>query len=32
MTVDSAHAIAELAREYVPDVVVAAMCGERPKY
>ena len=32
MKVAAAHAIAELAREYVPDEVVAAMGGERPKY
>jgi malate dehydrogenase (oxaloacetate-decarboxylating)(NADP+) len=32
MKVAAAHAIAELAREDVPDEVVAAMGGERPKY
>ena len=32
MKVAAAHAIAELAREYVPDEVAAAMGGERPKY
>ena len=32
MKVAAAHAIAKLAREYVPDEVVAAMGGERPKY
>jgi len=32
MKVAAAHAIAELARENVPDEVVAAMGGERPKY
>jgi len=32
MKVAAAYAIAELAREYVPDEVVAAMGGERPKY
>ena len=32
MKVAAAHAIAELAREYVPDEVVAAMGGERPIY
>ena len=32
MKVSAAHAIAELAREDVPDEVVAAMGGERPKY
>ena len=32
MKVAAAHAIAALAREDVPDEVVAAMGGERPKY
>ncbi len=32
MKVAAAHAIAELAREDVPDEVVAAMGGERPHY
>ena len=32
MKVAAAHAIAELAREFVPDEVVAAMGGERPIY
>ena len=32
MKVAAAHAIAKLAREYVPDEVAAAMGGERPKY
>ena len=32
MKVAASHAIAELAREYVPDEVVAAMGGERPIY
>jgi len=32
MKVAAANAIAELARESVPDEVVAAMGGERPKY
>jgi len=32
MKVSAAHAIAALAREDVPDEVVAAMGGERPKY
>jgi len=32
MKVAAAHAIAELARENVPDEVAAAMGGERPKY
>ena len=32
MKVAAAHAIAKLAREYVPDEVVAAMGGERQKY
>merc|ERR1712093_392150 len=32
MKVAAAHAIAELAREHVPDEVVAAMGGERPIY
>ena len=32
MKVAAAHAIATLAREDVPDEVVAAMGGERPKY
>ncbi len=32
MKVAAAYAIAELAREYVPDEVVAAMGGERPRY
>jgi len=32
MKVAAAYAIAELARENVPDEVVAAMGGERPKY
>ena len=32
MKVAAAYAIAGLAREYVPDEVVAAMGGERPKY
>ena len=32
MKVAAAYAIAELARQYVPDEVVAAMGGERPKY
>ncbi len=32
MKVAAAHAIAALAREYVPDEVVAAMGGERPHY
>merc|ERR1711981_336381 len=32
MKVAAAHAIAKLAREYVPDEVVAAMGGERPIY
>ena len=32
MKVAAANAIAELARERVPDEVVAAMGGERPKY
>ena len=32
MKVAAAKAIAELAREYVPDEVVAAMGGERPHY
>jgi malate dehydrogenase (oxaloacetate-decarboxylating)(NADP+) len=32
MKVAAAYAIAKLAREYVPDEVVAAMGGERPKY
>ena len=32
MKVAAAHAIAELARETVPDEVAAAMGGERPKY
>ena len=32
MKVAAAYAIAELAREYVPDEVVAAMGGERPIY
>jgi len=32
MKVAAAHAIAELAREYVPDEVVAAMGGDRPHY
>ncbi len=32
MKVAAAHAIAELARTYVPDEVVAAMGGERPIY
>ena len=32
MKVAAAHAIAKLAREYVPDEVVAAMGGERPTY
>ena len=32
MKVAAAHAIAKLAREHVPDEVVAAMGGERPKY
>jgi len=32
MKVAAAHSIAELAREYVPDEVVAAMGGERPVY
>ena len=32
MKVAAANAIAALAREYVPDEVVAAMGGERPRY
>ena len=32
MKVAAAHAIANLAREDVPDEVVAAMGGERPHY
>ena len=32
MKVAAAHSIAKLAREYVPDEVVAAMGGERPIY
>jgi len=32
MKVAAAHAIAELAREDVPDEVVAAMGGDRPRY
>ena len=32
MKVAAAKAIAELAREDVPDEVVAAMGGQRPKY
>jgi len=32
MKVAAANAIAELAREFVPDEVVAAMGGDRPKY
>jgi len=32
MKVAAAYSIAELAREYVPDEVVAAMGGDRPKY
>ena len=32
MKVAAAHAIADLAREDVPDEVVAAMGGERPHY
>jgi len=32
MKVAAAHAIAELARENVPDEVAAAMGGDRPKY
>ena len=32
MKVAAVHAIAALAREDVPDEVVAAMGGERPKY
>ncbi len=32
MKIAAAHAIAELAREDVPDEVVAAMGGERPRY
>ena len=32
MKIAAAHAIAELAREDVPDEVVAAMGGERPHY
>jgi len=32
MKVAAAHAIAELAKQYVPDEVVAAMGGERQKY
>ena len=32
MKVAAAHAIAELAREDVPDEVVAAMGGDRPHY
>ena len=32
MKVAAAHAIAKLAKEDVPDVVVAAMAGERPHY
>jgi len=32
MKVAAAHAIAKLAREDVPDEVVAAMGGDRPKY
>ena len=32
MKIAAAHAIAELAREDVPDEVAAAMGGERPKY
>jgi len=32
MKVAAAHAIAELARENVPDEVAAAMGGERPRY
>ena len=32
MKVAAANAIAKLAREDVPDEVVAAMGGERPRY
>ncbi len=32
MKIAAAHAIANLAKEYVPDEVVAAMGGERPHY
>ncbi len=32
MKVAAAHSIAELAREYVPDEVAAAMGGDRPRY